>query len=493
MSSQPSTIIIEQQGASAFAITGLVFSILGWFTCGLLCIPGAFFCLLALFFKGPKSVPIAGLIIGFPGTIFFGLVGFGMIAAFLGIGAVATTTGASVAASGPIVIPESTVNTEIGIEPGVAPARKIAIDQLLDERTALFEVALAKWQEIHDQKSSLESRLAETQSKLSDFQNSEPAQPVFESREWRAQEGFKTTGTLVTTDDVTVSIKKADGNIADGVRKEILIADDRIYIADAFRKLEAYKTEIAAWGIMRAEIQSEIAELKEQVESANMPQPVPPSREDIKKEVETESLDPLETVADSSSAIPADVTYTVIGETRLPGIKRSVDIRLNKHVSEDTLAAIAKAVRASDGGRYDRTFIGYYLPDMQVDAGYWATTHYNPDLDVRILAFTADAAASLSAKPDATDRDEIGRWLDESPLTGSRIVIVRNDGKLFMELTYQDGSSGSNEIIESQTTLGRRFSKPGGSTTGDHWILDSNGDLQLRDDEGLISTAKKLQ
>ncbi len=266
-----------------------MFSILGWFTCGLLCIPAAFFCLLALFFKGPKSVPIAGLIIGFPGTIFFGLVGSGMIAAFLGIGAVATTTGASVAASGPSVIPESTVNTDIGIEPGVAAARtnhrKIAIDQLLAERTALFEVALAKWQEIHDQKSSLESRLAETQSKLSDFQNSEPAQPVFESREWRAQEGFKTTGTLVTTDDVTVSIKTADGNIADGVRKEILIADDRIYIADAFRKLEAYKTEIAAWGIMRAEIQSEIAELKEQLESANMPQPVPPSREDIEKEV----------------------------------------------------------------------------------------------------------------------------------------------------------------------------------------------------------------
>jgi len=49
---------------------------------------------------------------------------------------------------------------------------------------------------------------------------------------------------------------------------------------------------------------------------------------------------------------------------------------------------------------------------MQVDAGAWATTHYNPDLDVRILGFTADAAASLSAKPDATDRDEIGRWID---------------------------------------------------------------------------------
>ncbi len=194
-----------------------------------------------------------------------------------------------------------------------------------------------------------------------------------------------------------------------------------------------------------------------------------------------------------SSAIPADVTYTVIDETKLPGIKRSVDIRLNKHVSKDTLTAIAKAVKASDSSTYERTFIGYYLPDMQVHAGYWATTHYNPDLDVRILGLSADAATKLSAKPETTDRDEIGRWLDESPFAGKRIVIFRDKGKLFMESTYKDGSSGSNEIVESQSPLGRRFNKPGGSTAGDHWVLDSNGDLQLRDDEGLISTAKKLQ
>ncbi len=199
------------------------------------------------------------------------------------------------------------------------------------------------------------------------------------------------------------------------------------------------------------------------------------------------------TASTPSSAIPADVTFTVINETKLPGIKRSVDIRLNKHVSEVTLNAIAKTVKASDSSNYERTFIGYYLPDMQVDAGYWATTHYNPNLDVRILGLSADAAAKLSAKPETTNHDEIGRWLDESPFTGKRIVIFRDNGKLFMESTYKDGSSGTTEIVESQSSLGRRFNKPGDSTAGDHWILDSNGDLQLRDDEGLISTAKKLQ
>lgn len=204
---------------------------------------------------------------------------------------------------------------------------------------------------------------------------------------------------------------------------------------------------------------------------------------------------PIQTDSTSTStvSIPADVTYTVIDETKIPGIKRSVDIRLNKHVSEDILTAIAKTVKASDGGTYERTFIGYYLPSMQIDAGYWATSHYNPDLEVRILGLSADAATELSAAPVVPDRDEIGRWLDESPFSSKRIVIYRENGKLFMELTYKDGSSGTNEIIERESPLGRQFSKPGGSRAGDHWVIDSGGDLQLRDQEGLISTAKKLQ
>jgi hypothetical protein len=46
----------------------------------------------ALFARGPKGAAIAGLIVGFPGTLFFGFVGLGIITAFLGIGAATTAT-----------------------------------------------------------------------------------------------------------------------------------------------------------------------------------------------------------------------------------------------------------------------------------------------------------------------------------------------------------------------------------------------------------------
>ena len=83
--------------------------------------------------------------------------------------------------------------------------------------------------------------------------------------------------------------------------------------------------------------------------------------------------------------IPEDVTYTIVGTDIIPGIKRSLDIRLNREVREDVLRSIAMELKSSDRKKYQRTFMLYYLPGMEVDAGGWASTHFNPDLEVIIL------------------------------------------------------------------------------------------------------------
>lgn len=85
------TIVIQQSPAtSGLAIAGLIFSALGWITCGFLCLIGVPLCFLALFSKGPKGAAIAGLIVGFPGVLFFAFAGAAMIAGMLGLGAAAS-------------------------------------------------------------------------------------------------------------------------------------------------------------------------------------------------------------------------------------------------------------------------------------------------------------------------------------------------------------------------------------------------------------------
>jgi hypothetical protein len=192
------------------------------------------------------------------------------------------------------------------------------------------------------------------------------------------------------------------------------------------------------------------------------------------------------------TSIPDDVSFTIIESNILPGIKRSLDIRLNKKVSKETLAAIAQELKAQDPQVYERTFMAYLLPGMTVGAGAWATTHFNPDLEVRILGLTLEEERKIAAQPEPDNSEVIGRWLDDRPFVGHRVTIFREQGKLFMEQIFPDGSSSKKDLKETRTRQGRRFDEIEGSAYGDHWLLDSDGNLQLRDDEGLISTAKKI-
>ena len=88
--------------------------------------------------------------------------------------------------------------------------------------------------------------------------------------------------------------------------------------------------------------------------------------------------------------IPNGGIYTIIRTEVVPGIKRSLDIRLNRTVSEEVLRAIATKLKNSDHGTYERTFISYYLPGMKVGSGAWATSHFDPDLEICILGVSTD-------------------------------------------------------------------------------------------------------
>ena len=192
------------------------------------------------------------------------------------------------------------------------------------------------------------------------------------------------------------------------------------------------------------------------------------------------------------SIIPTDVSYTVIGTETVPHIKRSLDDRLNKKVSEDVLRAIALELKSNDSNRYARTFIVYYLPGMTVDAGGWATSHFNPKLEVRIQAFSAQRKQAPVTEPSSSGRKVIGIWLGQT-VYGSRYTLYREEGALYMERKFKDGSILKQTLVEKPSPLGYRFDIKEGSSTGDHWIIDLEGNLQLRDMAGLLSTAKRIQ
>ncbi|WP_339719691.1 hypothetical protein [Marinomonas primoryensis] len=186
-------------------------------------------------------------------------------------------------------------------------------------------------------------------------------------------------------------------------------------------------------------------------------------------------------------------TYSIISDNEFRDVKRSIDVRLDGKVSVEVLRTIARKFKNMERKKYERIFISYYLPNMKVGAGAWATTHFDPELEVKILGLTAEEEEKMVRAAKSTSRDVVGIWMDDRPYVGATITIYRENRKLYLESKYKDGSGSIEEMIESQSTVGTKFVEKGGNPHGEYFVLDKKGNLQAGGNNGIFLKYKKLK
>jgi len=217
-------------------------------------------------------------------------------------------------------------------------------------------------------------------------------------------------------------------------------------------------------------------------------QPSAPAPEpDLKAPAATPEAPSASAEAESGISLP---DYTVVERRAAPPYKLAIDVRLPEKVSKEDLAAIAKKLKSQEADSYDRIFILYYLPDMVVGSGAWASTHFNPTLEVKILGLSADAEKAAAAASQAIE-NKIGVWMDERPYVGATNVLYSEDGRLKLKTTYMDGSGSLKTLVETSDTRGRKFEDEEGNDFGEYYILEPDGDLSLYDNEGFILSMHK--
>lgn len=97
--------------------------------------------------------------------------------------------------------------------------------------------------------------------------------------------------------------------------------------------------------------------------------------------------EPIENTPSTTEASVSPYSYTVINDNEVQGMKKSLDIRLEKEITKEELAGLANEIKSKVNEQYQNIFISYYLPSMEVGEGAWATTHFTPDLQVKIIDF----------------------------------------------------------------------------------------------------------
>lgn len=192
-----------------------------------------------------------------------------------------------------------------------------------------------------------------------------------------------------------------------------------------------------------------------------------------------------------AAPVSGDVTYAVISDKENQHFKRNIDVRLNKKVSEDVLRTIAMELKNKKKQHFDRTFIFYYLPDQTVGSGAWATTHFDPALEVAILGLTESDERKLASELNSEGRNVVGVWVDESPYAGSVITLFRKDNTLHLARRFTDGSGFETKMIEDKVKGGTKLVEVGGNPHDEYYFLDNSGDLHAGGENGLFKKFKK--
>jgi hypothetical protein len=80
--------------------------------------------------------------------------------------------------------------------------------------------------------------------------------------------------------------------------------------------------------------------------------------------------------------------HVIIKEDAYKFGKCSVTVLLKTKISEEQVYQLARYIRNQSGReKYNPLFIEYYLPGMTVGSGAYATSNYNPELEVNVMDF----------------------------------------------------------------------------------------------------------
>jgi hypothetical protein len=208
----------------------------------------------------------------------------------------------------------------------------------------------------------------------------------------------------------------------------------------------------------------------------------------------------------STNAVLAPVNsipYTIIANSG-DKAKRSFAVQLERRVNEHDLKRIATDIRFSDIGIADAsTIVMFYLPGMKLGHGVWAHAFFpgtdtvdqratqEPKVTIVGLSITEEERLVLAARADS--RTLVGAWLTAAPAPVGKLTLYRDKGRMFSEWGLRDGTSFSEEVVETALPDGSwRYDRRDGGT-GDHMRMTPEGDLELRDRQDVITSTQTIK
>lgn len=183
------------------------------------------------------------------------------------------------------------------------------------------------------------------------------------------------------------------------------------------------------------------------------------------------------TVAPTS---PAKATYRLLDVTKNESLsKLNADVLLSGKMDTSQVRELGLHLRDSLSG-YQKNYFFFYLPGMKVGSGAWATAHFNPDAEIRLLGATQAEEDSSKSKLRVPGK-LIGKWYEEQR-TASALAFYEQGGQCFLTQVYRGGKPSTTLFVRH----GNVFKQKEDSGLGEYFKIQPDGTLGFVNDEGKV-------
>lgn len=190
--------------------------------------------------------------------------------------------------------------------------------------------------------------------------------------------------------------------------------------------------------------------------------------------------------------LPNDFSYSIIEDKTNEALeKNQLTIELNQKLTEGQIATLAEKLFDSKP-KQRRFYIFYLLHGMKNGSGAWATSHFDPELDIQILGSTSQEDENADkVSSEKIDGNVIGKWREEQ-YTSSNYVIYKKGKQTFIKTIYKNGQTSEEELTEKKVKNGVRYDYKEGGYNGEYFVLNSNEELEFYNSENKnFTTATK--
>ncbi len=192
----------------------------------------------------------------------------------------------------------------------------------------------------------------------------------------------------------------------------------------------------------------------------------------------------------NKASLPSDFLYKILEDKSNDALeKNELAIEINKKISIEQIATLADELFSSKK-KQRRFYIFYLLPDMKIGSGAWATSHFDPELEIQIIGATTEQENTMKKTANSVDGEIIGKWYEEQ-YTKSTYVLFKKENKIFLRTLFSNGQTNDDEMVIIEKGQKKVEYKKGGYN-GEYFILNADNTLGFYNSEDKNFTTAKI-